>query len=1122
MSIQLEDMVFSYPDSKTRGIQTLISAKEEFRQVGSDITESVPKRGQLFKHQTFLLRYMRQYDDQLIIWRTGTGKSCGVISVTEYYKNLIGSLEIMRKDAKSPYDHAYVLVKGKGLVQEFKNQLVCKCTDGDYITPQILESKTESARKGNITRSVGRYYSIMTYGSLASELVKLTDDQMKQRFSNCIFIVDEVHNLKYEKPDAPLSVDPTTGNKIAVSRTTNVETGVVKERIMDSRLTYDQLWRVFHKVTPRKVMLLSATPMINDSSEIGPILNLLLSEEYQLPYNLDYKRITLEQFEPYIRGLISYVRELDTGAISRYQGKAMKAEYMIDGKKVKSQLIVYASGMIGKQEETYKLSVSDPKALRPESDKPGAFSDLQRQASNFVFPDGSTGGNGFKKYVKKSKNKYMATHELLPWIENPDYLRQLSSKYTEIVRLVRQNTGNAWCYSHFVEGSGAVVLGLCFKAQGFDEFTESNSIFTSTGSRRLAPLCSSPQVESGRTVRIPKKLRYAVLTSVTSEPEAAAILEAFNSPENIDGEYIKAIIGSPVTRDGLNLANVLQIHLVGPEWNNASTYQAISRAIRSTSHVDLIARKTLELEKEGKDTNNVQVDIKIYRHAAVANDVKSVDLEMYQLSEVKNREISRIMRMLKQVSVDCQVHYNRNVRSTDVDGTETCDYEVCRYKCFDPTPTSIDYTSFDVLYAGDIIRDVTTEIKRVFRTVFTVSYDRLYHVLQNYRQEFVDRAVTNMIVDKVLITDRYGYNSYLAEDGGYLFLRRDYPLDDSDLSISSYTSYLIGVQKSSLSDYNTSLQRGTQIEMIQRLEKVPIDSPEFEQIMSNIDLAGRIILVENAIVEFYINRRDSPLLRNIINRNKNSIFQVPEPVKAIEIAAEALANRGKGRGRKPKAGSRFKLNAKQQEEIDRVVEPKDAETVYIHTLYGQKVDRTSYAVSSTFSKSEDRIRLLKASEGGEWRDANPYELPVYNNIIMKKLESMKNVFEEHEIYGTILKDGKFRIIDRSTEDKRKSKTDKRSVNRGKICDIWPMPNLLEIIWKLNFMPFNVDVQKTRDEMLETLKSSRSLKKLPLDTFSDEKLEFFYVWNESGQKRSDICALLQNFLREEGKLFELEN
>lgn len=1113
--IQLEDLVYTYPPSDIPGFQTLISGKEEFRVTASGISEPVPKRGQLFKHQEYLLRLMRQYDNQLIIWRTGTGKSCGVIAVTEYYKNLAESLENIRNDSTSPYTHAYVLVRGPSLIEEFKNQLLCKCTAGDYITEAVKNSTSPKQRKNNITRALSKFYTIITYGTFARDLVKLTDEQIKQTYGHSIFIIDEVHNLSMDPTKGRPVVDPKTGNVIIMRKVK--KGGKEKDVYVEQRLIYDQIWRISHVLSPRKIMLLSATPMINEASEIGPILNILLPVDKQLPINVNYNDLTIRDFETYLQGLISFVRELDTGAIPEYQGQVLNTEYDINGNKVKSQMVIYASQMSEHQEKTYNIAVNNPKQLKPKSEKPEAFWDLERQAANFVFPDGSTGTDGFRKYIQDLGNfNFVPTPELSQWLRSAPHLQYLSSKFSEIVRLCKDEPGNCWCYSHFVIGSGAILLSLCFENQGFQKFNEGSSIFVSTGGSGLPPPCAPETTGVGRQIRISKALRYALLTSETPGPEVTAMLEAFNSYENRHGEYIKAIIGSPVSRDGLNLANVLQIHLVGPEWNQSSIYQAESRAIRSTSHVDLINEQRDQLIRQGLNPDGASVVIKVYRHASITSSGRSIDIQMYETSERKDREIRRIMRMLKQAATDCQIHYGRNVRMGDIDGSAQCDYDVCAYECSDPPPGQIDYSSYDVLYNNDVINNIMEQITNIFHTEFNLSFVSLYSRI-NKRKKFVDQAVANLIQYKVPIIDRYGYTTYLREDKGILFLRRDYPLTagEGGYDTSKYTENLIGIQRIPLNSYVGELQKGEQVELIEQLQTLDPNSEKFNKLIDDLNLENKVELLESSVYQLFVNKIQSPAIIAIINKYRSSVFNVPEPVAAIQITATALANRGKGRGRKPKPGSKFKLSAQQQEQVNEVIDKQEpAEIVYIHTLFNQAYDRTSYAVSAKFSKADARIRLLKPSENVGWRDANPYELPVYNTIIQKQLEEMIERFEEFDIYGTIFNpDRKFRIRDKTTENEA-AEVDTRSVNRGRICEIWNKVALIDILYKLDIMPFKTQVNESRDELISALERED----IPnAEDFDDDKLKFYYKYIRASLNRKRLCDILQTELQKMGRL-----
>ncbi len=1134
--LELEDLVYTYPNINEPGFQTKISAKKEFKEVGALVSESIPKPGGLFRHQEFIKRFMRQYDEQLIFHQTGTGKTCSTIGVVEYYKKIAEELVETLSNDDIPYKKAVVLVKGDSLANEFKKQLLCVCTDGDYITEGILNFKSERSRKNNISRSISRFYTVTTYETFAKELFKMNDEQLHNEHENTIFIIDEVHNINKDTTQTKSKIDPTTGNKYFYKLETIGEKsdGLTREVIVTSRQTYDQLWRLFHLLHTRKIMALTATPMINDVFEIGPRLNLILPINKQLPDDQDYKTITLEEFEPYLRGRVSYVRQLDTGAIPIYRGKVLNATFDIDGTKEDAQMIIYSTKMSSKQLKTYKLAESDPKTLRPKKKKKkkkkksdsDAFDDLKRQAANFVFPDGNTGTKGFRKYVIEEDNSFSANEELYKWISDFKRLQALSNKYATIINACKINEGNCWCYSNFIVGSGAVVLGLCFEAQGFENFNNSESVFSRTGSD--INICGNKKEKESRKVNITKKLRYALLTSKTQPAERDVLLELFNSYENRYGEYIKVMIGSPVTRDGMNLANVLQIHLTGPGWNKASTYQAISRAIRSTSHVDLIEEKRERYLKEGRDPNLAKIDIDVYRHASIDENNTSIDIYMYERSERKDREIARVERILKQCSVDCQINYVRNVRATDINGSAICDYDTCAYKCVDPVSDYIDYTSYDNLYSQPIINQIKQDVKDIFRLVFVLTYNDIYTEL-SYRKKFIDLAVSEIIINKESIIDRYGTISYLREDMGTLFLRKDFPLGliekPGNLTLSEYTSSIMGISSISLKKYNGKTQSIEQNLIIENLVSL-VNTPKFNETLNTLTLDNKIALLEASIYLYYFENISTDYTIAILEKFKPFIFSTKEPIASLDIAADALTNRGKGRGRKPKTGNKFKLNDKTEGEVLRVLNKTGNETVYFHNLSSAVESLTAYNVNSKTKNSDSKIRLIK-SDGSSWRDANEYEDPVYNTIIMNNMiNETKEIEKDFDLYGVVLFDGNFRIIDKTTEDITSS-TDARKIHRGRICKSgWKKFNLIELLWKLDINPFKdkpiISRKKMEKYILNSIKTKNSIDnkiyKDKLNEMDDENIKFFYIWFSSGKGIKYMCETLQNNLQDMGRLF----
>ena len=553
-----------------------------------------------------------------------------------------------------------------------------------------------------------------------------------------------------------------------------------------------------------------------------------------------------------------------------------------------------------------------------------------------------------------------------------------------------------------------------------------SSLSAGTG---LGAVCGNAEDKSKeRFIKIAKKRRYALLTSETSGPETSALLELFNSYENRHGEYIKVVIGSPVTRDGLNLANVLQVHLVEPWWNEASIYQAESRAIRSTSHVDLLEDKRKELERAGLPTDNVTIEIKVYRHAAVNKEGKSIDVQMYELSEEKDRQIKRVMRMMKQCAVDCQINYMRNVRPKDIDYSKTCDYDICAYKCVDPAPSEIDFTSYDVLYSDEIVEAAKQEIEDIFRVVFSITYDELYEELKDYRRKFIDLAVTDLVEKRIPIYNRYGIRSYLREDGNNLFLRNDYPLNTFEapgaVALTEYSSYLLGIKEMSLNEYNTELQlgEGNILESISRARNI-------DEKIDSLTIENKVLLLETSIRYYYIDisrtqgseistalpkdKTDKTeeyraLAEKVISKYRNYVFIEFEPVKTIEMARKFVTERGKGRGRKPKEGAKFKLKEREAEELIKSLEKPSSKTiVYFHDLYAAARAATAFALTA---EKRATIRILRDDE--PWRDVTDIEDIVYSEIIKLKRQREK---VEYDIYGLIIEDGELRIVDRTTE-----------------------------------------------------------------------------------------------------------
>src|SRR5579872_547600 len=246
-SIQLADLLPSYPPDGTPGIQTLLTAKKEYSDLASSVTEPVPPRGTYYKHQLLIQRHLRQYDYLMLFHKTGTGKTCAVTAVAEWFKK--------QYQLGGHIQRVIFLVKGPTLKNEIKNQVICKCTPPSEYEVDTGRSRTgEPLKSGTTKTEFKKWYTVATYGTFASQLRKNyptpeDDDRLAEDYSGSFIFIDEVHNLH---------IDP------------GVDRRKKKENALNKEAIYKQLWRLTHLAQRSKVVIASATPMINDVSEIRP------------------------------------------------------------------------------------------------------------------------------------------------------------------------------------------------------------------------------------------------------------------------------------------------------------------------------------------------------------------------------------------------------------------------------------------------------------------------------------------------------------------------------------------------------------------------------------------------------------------------------------------------------------------------------------------------------------------------------------------------------------------------------------------------------------------------------------------------------------------------------------
>jgi hypothetical protein len=717
-----------------------IFLKKEFNDLSLEKIEALPeKKGDLFKHQKLIARFLSShtlYDQMLLVHDMGTGKTCSAVAVVEQ----------IRKEANN-FKGALYLAKGTALINNFIDELIFKCTDGKYI-PDNFSSLTELEKVHREKKMINDFYNWGTFEIFTKEITRSSDEEIIKKYSNHIIIIDEIHNIRIQKKD---------NDKIKL---------------------YKQFWRFLHLVKDCKILLLSGTPMKDGIEEIASVMNLILPVEKQLPVQEDFiedffieksedlyeiKEDMKNRLYDLFKGRVSYLRAMYSDVKRIYEGEKLGPLQYFN---------VYPGIMSEFQGKNYLQAL-----LLDKEDRKGIYT-KSRQASLFVFPDGSYGDEGYKKYIIQSGGKqklgksttksFKLNDSLINEIKAPTHeemlkkLYKFSSKYAQSIQKILQSHEQGklvFVYNEYVQGSGLILFGKLLELFSFSKAT-------------------------GKEEHNSEKPRYASLTNMTAtNKQLKELVDRYNQPDNMNGKIISVIMGSRKISEGFSLKNVQVEDIQTPWFNYSETSQAIARGIRVGSHNDLI--------KRGQN-----VEIEIYQRVSLpTNGPKdSIDLLMYEISEKKDISIKSVMRIIKEAAWDCALTYKRNYIDGE-DGSPECDYKECDYQCVG-VPKDLIYSSKDELdistyqlYYSDTVKIITKDLQQVFLNKFSLFYDEIEFMFSDRFSDFeILSSLQKITNENISFTNMYGFTSYLREDNNKYFLIDSLSVKGNYLS-EFYTKY---------------------------------------------------------------------------------------------------------------------------------------------------------------------------------------------------------------------------------------------------------------------------------------------------------------------------------------------
>lgn len=392
----------------------------------------------------------------------------------------------------------------------------------------------------------------------------------------------------------------------------------IQNMVSDSGTYYRELYDLIHRSNKDlRIVLLSATPMFDRPVEIALTMN-LLNLPREIPTGKKFNDMFIKEntkndetfysvknmdiFKKMIKGFVSYYK----GA-PYYTFPSMKIRY-VECTMSDFQYRVYKN-ILKKKDGKLMKSQSFMEEVINASDMPNNFFIGTRFASNIVYPNKKIGDMGLISLTdKKIKNE----------------LHTYSCKYDKIMNNIKKAKGKIFIYSGFKGHAGLKSMIKVLEAFGYKNFKQHGY---------------------GRK-------RFAVWSGDESSDMKDEIREIYNRNDNLYGNKLKIILGSPSIKEGVSLKAVRYVHVIEPYWNRSRLEQVIGRASRFCSHISLPEEER---------------NVKVYIYIAMHNDEEmTVDQYIKKLSETKNNMIKLFEKAIKEAAIDCKLNKHANTQEEDI------------------------------------------------------------------------------------------------------------------------------------------------------------------------------------------------------------------------------------------------------------------------------------------------------------------------------------------------------------------------------------------------------------------------------------------------------------------------
>lgn len=553
----------------------------------------------------------------------------------------------------------------------------------------------------------------------------LQKEDKEYRYNNIKFISYNAPNADKTFMDAVKNADTSKKNFYIIEEAhifisnvySNINTGSGKR----AQTIYDYIMQDKKESDGVRVVLLTATPTINNPYELALLFNLLRSNTFpksESQFNQLYLSVSsggLETLNPLkknnfqrrIMGLVSYY----IGATPDFFAK---------------KNITYVDVKMSKyQDEIYDYFSKLEDSFTKKSKNSQTYMSYTRQSCNFVFPamgQGLTGENrprprnfklsdkidkGVLEIDEKEKDeKYYDVSDYVKQVEKfilsfDSYLTaklyaDKDKNYTLVddIKKIRENY--KYDINEFYEkekqkstlfealyACSAKFLSIIFnilKSAGpvlvYSNYVLMEGLQILKIYLKYFGFTSFKDTNTGTA-----GFRYMEYHGEIDKEERFKNVEKYNVTENKDGSVCKIIMISPAGAEGLSLMNTRQVHIVEPYWHEVRIKQMIGRAIRLCSHKDLPKSERY---------------VDVYRYKSIRSTLNkkiTTDQLIENIARSKEGLIQSFEDAIKEVAIDCELYKAHNLLVDD-------------YKCFKFDEKSLFDEQIGPAYKEDLVDDL--------------------------------------------------------------------------------------------------------------------------------------------------------------------------------------------------------------------------------------------------------------------------------------------------------------------------------------------------------------------------------------------------------------------------------